>query len=110
MTTTAETKQTGVGHTPGPWSVLGRVTAGLAYSAVGGKTLLARVYSEAYRDVAEEEANARLIAAAPDLLTALAALIADHDDTYDGEPMTGEKALALEAGRAALSKAEGRTT
>ena len=59
--------------TPGPWHNFGRQpsVAGLPHSAVGAKTLLARVYSEAYGDDAQETANARLIAAAPDLLEAL---------------------------------------
>lgn len=53
----------------------------------------------------ENAANARLIAAAPEMLDALTALIAEHDNTYDGEPMTGEKAVALDAARAAIAKA-----
>lgn len=52
--------------TPGPWINHGRQpnVAGLPHSAVAAKTLLARVYSEAYGDVAQETANADLIAAA----------------------------------------------
>lgn len=52
--------------TPGPWVNYGRQpsAAGLPYSAVAAKTLLTRVYSEAYGDVEQETANAEFIAAA----------------------------------------------
>lgn len=59
-------------HTPGPWKNLGRITqTGLPNSAVGAKTLIAKVYSEAFGDSEQETANANLIAAAPDLLDQL---------------------------------------
>ena len=52
--------------TPGPWINYGRQPngAGLPHSAVGAKTLIARVYSEAYGDAGQETANASFIAAA----------------------------------------------
>ena len=52
--------------TPGPWVNYGRQpsAAGLPYSAVAAKTLLVRVYSEAYGDFEQETANAEFIAAA----------------------------------------------
>ena len=59
-------------HTPGPWiahQVL--LGYGVPFTPVVGKTLLAKVYSEAFGDYAQSEANARLIAAAPDLLEEL---------------------------------------
>lgn len=52
--------------TPGPWENL--KTYG--YTAVGSKTLIARVFSEAFRDLENEQANANLIKAAPDLYEA----------------------------------------
>lgn len=57
-------------HTPAPWVNHGRISqqVGVPHSAVAAKTLIARVYSEAYGDHAEEKANADLIAAAPELL------------------------------------------
>jgi hypothetical protein len=60
-------------HTPGPWLLHGRITQGnhLPCSAVTAKTLIAKVYSEAYNDIDEETANAILIAAAPELLVEL---------------------------------------
>lgn len=58
-------------HTPGPWEVIreGRQTMHLSIqtSDEGQKVTLARVY--VWGD--EKEANARLIAAAPELLAAL---------------------------------------
>lgn len=58
-------------HTPGPWMVAGRDTRNLPHSLVAAETLLVRVYSKHFGDVAEEEANASLISAAPELLAAL---------------------------------------
>lgn len=62
-------------HTPGPWTNhgRGRLSPGFPHSAVAAKTLIARVYSEAFGDPEQEAANANLIAAAPDLLEALEA-------------------------------------
>lgn len=54
-------------YTPGPWNL---VQHNEKDSRVGRKTLLAIVYSEAFRDRENQEANARLIATAPDLLEA----------------------------------------
>ena len=52
--------------TPGPWTNYGRIpnAPGVPHSAIAAKTLLARVYSEAYGDFRQETANASFIAAA----------------------------------------------
>lgn len=59
----------------------------------------------------EHEANARLIAAAPDLLAALKALLREEPLTYEGS--TDAKLYcsvdALAAARAAIAKAEGES-
>ncbi len=57
-------------HTPGPWNVPQPIitNAGLPFSPVCANTLIAKVYSTAFGDHAQSEANARLIAAAPELL------------------------------------------
>lgn len=57
-------------HTPGPWSVpLPIITdAGMPFSPVVANTLIAKVYSTCFGDHAQSEANARLMAAAPELL------------------------------------------
>ena len=53
------------GPTPGPWTNHGRIPQpGLPHSSVVAKTLIARVYSEAFGDAGQETANANLIAAA----------------------------------------------
>lgn len=63
-------------HTPGPWRLHGRYdNFGPTYSLVAANTLIAKVYSEAFGDIEQETANARLIAAAPELLDALRGLL-----------------------------------
>lgn len=52
---------------------------------------------------AHAEANARLIAAAPELLTALRSMLASVDDIY-----IAENPRTFDAARAAIAKAEGR--
>ena len=66
MIDTKELRRLTQAATPGPWTNHGRQpnVAGLPHSAVAAKTLLARVYSEAYGDVEQETANAAFIAAA----------------------------------------------
>ena len=51
-------------------------------------------------------ANARLIAAAPDLLAALSRIVGDHADLGEIDLSTDERA-ALDQGREAIRKAEG---
>ena len=84
-------------HTRGPWKAHPiEMNYGLPYAPVSAKTLLAKVYSEAFGDYAQSEANARLIAAAPDLLEALKILV-----------ITRSAVKALPAARAAIAKATG---
>lgn len=85
--------------TPGPWINHGRQpnVAGLPHSAVAAKTLLARVYSEAYGDVEQETANASFIAAAnpatiSELLDRLEAVEKERDAA---RKITDSFALAL---------------
>ena len=65
-------------HTPGPWTIGNPIFSGPYYIMVGGHTEIARVSdapatsSDYYiKNHDEREANARLIAAAPDLLESL---------------------------------------
>ena len=91
-----------VGHTPGPWHQTGGIVASheghcavAAYTG-NGNILYAKT-------LAEREANARLIAAAPDLLAALEAMQAAfvrHPGNAD------ERHHALTLTEAALAKAE----
>lgn len=64
-------------HTPGPWVAhpIELMTAGLPYTPVAANTLIAKVYSTAYGDHEQSQANARLMAAAPELLQALRDLL-----------------------------------
>lgn len=98
-------------HTPGPWEV-GTATAnfptqiGDQYLSVGNESLdrgICRVSPLTTIDD-QDEANASLIAAAPELLAALEGLISIgkrdlSNPKYDGY---------FEAARAAIAKAEGR--
>jgi hypothetical protein len=59
--------------------------------------LLARVYSEAFGDSEQETANANLIAAAPELLEALQAVVSVAD----------RATVEFDMARAAIAKATG---
>jgi len=92
-------------HTPGPWnygvqqlghySILGPLTDNGNWRVVANTTA-------ATEGVQTEEANARLIAAAPELYSACRAMI----EVYSGDP----DAPACRLMRDALAKAEGRAT
>ena len=95
-------------HTPGPWEVYGNSDEGLSVrsSAIPGAVcFMAWIFQDTK---GEGEANARLIAAAPDLLAALKALltapeIADCDPNDKDEETNAIERLA----RATIAKAEG---
>lgn len=70
-------------HTPGPWTTEKRVTTEITIRAAD-KTVIAGARCDSYLPAYESEANARLIAAAPELLDAL-------------ETMTGYAEKLLEA-------------
>jgi hypothetical protein len=86
-------------HTPAPWQVspLGNV--------MKNSLKIAIVEQMPSNDENERMANARLIAAAPDLLSALEFLLADYI-AIDGEKLTGSSVPADKA-REALRKAKG---
>jgi hypothetical protein len=67
-------------HTPGPWSIYEenkylRIFAGKPHKPAAGTVPICGFEGMAYRDRNETEANARLIAAAPELLAAVLAAI-----------------------------------
>jgi hypothetical protein len=68
-------------HTPGPWHVGVRQAEKIVYDSTGWAVANATVY-HGENDIEQVNANARLIAAAPDLLDALQRIAA-------GEVMTG---------------------
>lgn len=100
-------------HTPGPWlSHNGDESIGNPYVYVSGGEVLA-VTNWAY-DETELRANARLIAAAPDLLAvthALQALVDEWEEPgHDDDEPRDFIAIACEIGkqaRAAIAKATG---
>ena len=76
--------ETKLKHTPGPWRVdhqVKRTTAGTQFIQVVDKDDVEVSYIYLYKDTAE--ANARLVAAAPDLLDALMHVVALLHATYD---------------------------
>lgn len=98
------------GHTPGPWKIVSRSVADdgwniYAESDYGiGKTWDCNGF-------AENEANARLITAAPELLEALKAceaLIVDLAESGDAGFWDAGEAPEVIAARSAIAKAEGR--
>lgn len=101
-----------VKHTPGPWEAEG--TSILSRYAVFPATIVCDVgtRNEAFgiKDAqAVREANARLIAAAPDLLHACESLLCEVDRRCGGK-CDGDSSLvsAADAARSAISKATGK--
>jgi hypothetical protein len=95
-------------HTPGPWIVqLDRSTKGkaprMALVVAGGRAAIDCTGSG--KDFNQDCANAKLIAAAPDLLAALVAVL-EIEDRDEFVPLT-ELDKAWTAARAAIAKAQG---
>ncbi len=109
-------------HTPGPWMVDDQQVVTLAvchprrtYGYGCGNDFVCDLNDgeyHQYRNDKEQAANARLIAAAPDLLAALKAILPAAGDGYGHNPHAkkpGDCAGcdAVVAARAAIAKAEG---
>lgn len=90
-------------HTPGPWIVeSGDSTSKFIYDNKGEDGYLGALATVEHGDPEELEANARLIAAAPELLAALETLLA----SVDGHRVTiGDCTQAAKA----IAKAKGAT-
>jgi hypothetical protein len=87
-------------HTPGPWELIApHQTSGWGLCVGSGEQITARIPAYAGR-----EADARLIAAAPDLLEALKAML---EVCYDLE-RDDATVTAVSAARAAIASAEGQ--
>jgi hypothetical protein len=117
-------------HTPGPWTLTltdkGNACIGAQvtrWPAPGQRRHASRALT--VRDIkiegvivtriegatvplAEGLANAQLIAAAPDLLAALRALVTQWEETFDVEMEDLDASNALDRARAAIAKAEER--
>ena len=101
-------------HTPGPWGLDGNLIEG----PDGERVACITAYS---RRTPKQKANARLIAAAPDLLEALRMVMACAGDISaapdgllemaldDGDEETRRQANAFLVARAAIAKATGGT-
>ena len=95
-------------HTPGPWSVDGEVIRGDEQSngSVSVACILDGAYPYGRRAGKSARANARLIAAAPELLEALNNLLSACDLPGDRDR---EIEQAIPHARAAIAKAKGET-
>ena len=98
---TGDQRSAGVEPTRGPWRVCERASSRVL--AGENDTVATTGCQSNLRD--QWEANARLIAAAPDMLAAGKALLADVRRRYPGEELRREFMRALDA---AIAKAEGR--
>jgi len=88
-------------HTPGPWSVKKASPQAGIIIAPNRSLGIAEVFGGGETDIS----NARLIASAPELLSALEFLLADYI-AIDGEELTGS-AVPVEKARVAIAKAKG---
>ncbi len=90
-----------VKHTPGPWEVGSTIESDTQAIIHDGDSVLAILTT-----IPPNPANARLIAAAPDLLEACMTLVGseDNDDPMAAGMMLG---CAVEIARAAIAKATG---
>lgn len=104
-------------HTPGPW-VTAYDDGGITPDTASGNRIfdIARIYWPDRLREAEYRANARLVAAAPDLLAALrgaALAIGNWSRPTGANGMTSPRpddplVLAMHAAYAAIAKAEGK--
>lgn len=86
-----------ISHTPGPWTLAG----GRVIETTSGEFAVNRTTGDGWRRSPRElDANARLVAAAPELLEALRRCADRLGDMDCGDE--------LDAARAAIAKAEGR--
>lgn len=98
-------------HTPGPWEVENRFSCH-SYVKAGARILFQTECNREHAGESEEsKANARLIAAAPEMLSALKASLLEHEAIHEvtmlNPVMRGTKPPAIIATiRAAISKAE----
>ena len=95
-------------HTPGPWRIH-RYAACVVEGEDGRTVATTGGYSDNTSDgayVVENEANAHLIAAAPDLLATLKSTVIALEECADC--LDSYRIGQLEAARSAIAKAEGR--
>ncbi len=93
----------GARHTPGPWRLAASGIDGHKVVAPDGRNICG-MSNRISLSMAERHANARLVAAAPDLLAALRDLVPADFDRHPDDFMP-----VWHAARAAIAKAEGRS-
>ena len=89
-------------HTPGPWAILEQQNDNRTHIS-NGAHIVCTLGTTRTDGSPNHSANARLISSAPDLLSALVALLEQADLGEVDE----ETAPIVEAARAAIAKAEG---
>ena len=89
-------------HTPGPWTIADGESRRVYLINHGRDAVGETVYTET-----RNPADARLIAAAPDLLAALKGILREHDALQMAEGRTGDRWPAATRARAAITKATG---
>lgn len=93
-------------HTPGPWALLDREENSRTLTHItNGAHIVCALGTTRTDGSPNHYTNAHLIAAAPDLLSALRFLLADYV-AIEGEKLTGSS-VPVEKAMAAISKAEG---
>ena len=94
-------------HTPGPWTI--EKSTRTDHHIIAGRRWIATASNHDFHPTQEENertiANARLIAAAPDLLAALEALVGEAD--LGEVDLDDDDRAKLEQARAAIAKATG---
>ena len=95
-----------MGHTPGPWFVNEDCVEGPGPEGARDVTV-----AVVYGDNADRAANARLIAAAPELLAALKMakdeLVDVYEEAYPNDESDNDVTEAIDKAIAAIAKAEG---
>lgn len=91
-------------HTPGPWIVEDDKHGILVLAEGAGLSVSVTIPGR--KITAEDKANARLIAAAPELLAALEEITAGLDESSDTMPLI--RGAEVKAARAAIAKARGK--
>ena len=93
-------------HTPGPWSAPRNGLDGAVYAENAPKGQLWRI-TDRVHGLSDEElaANAKLIAAAPELLAALEDIVRAEWTTVTLQGMTPQHRARLETARAVIAKA-----
>ncbi|QRF55335.1 hypothetical protein [Variovorax paradoxus] len=98
-------------HTPGPWEANGPFVNSAAVIGIADCSRAAVAENWAGTDYATDEiaeANARLIAAAPELLNSLILMVRTHDEPAETLLQETKEMLWLEQARAVIAKATGQ--